>query len=323
MPVTNIDIVLRLFVDDIALALASYTSIQLQRSTGDENGPWANITENAATAAVLTGQEDGPFLLNGLTLELLINGVSPVVVTFADPNPVSTAQAAAEITAALGALGAASDYNNYVRITTTATGTGASVQVTGGTGYSVAGFQVLDPYNFALGSDAHVALAPGVQDYEQTDHNGATTYWYRSRYYNTVTAAASPWFPPWPADKPYVLPSSELITGTCHLVDLMGRALANQRVHVYNLFEPSRRLVGATVYGVFGTSEVLDTDESGYASVALIRGSLVEVVWEGTSVRRRLRVPTAGTEFDLLDPSLADDEFGIQVPNWPLATRIP
>lgn len=56
------------------------------------------------------------------------------------------------------------------------------------------------------------------------------------------------------------------------------------------------------------------TDDDGYAELKLVRGSLVEVMFENTSIRRRLRVPTAGAEFDFLDFTLADDEFGIAVP---------
>jgi hypothetical protein len=132
-----------------------------------------------------------------------------------------------------------------------------------------------------------------------------------------MPGSTSPYSPPFPASPVRKLPSTDLITGTCHLVDLKGNALPNQQIHIFNLFEPSIR----STYAVFGMDEYFKTDADGYAEISLVRGSLVEVAWVGTPVRRRVRVPVTGSEFDLLDASLADDNFGIHQPAIRLLER--
>jgi hypothetical protein len=315
MPVTNTDLTIRMFVDDIATVIAAYNRIKVFRSIGNELGPWEEITGPALIAATLGGSETEPFLLNGLTLELTVDGVSPITVAFAGADPYTAAAAATDITTALGALGTASDDGTgKVRMWTTNTGTDASFEITGGTGYANLGFQ-LNQYD--IGEDARITLSAGVQDYSEIDHNGSRDYWYRTRYYHTGTGAQSEYSTAFPGATVLKMPSTDLITGTVHLVDLRGNALPHQRISMYNLFEPSIR----STYGVFGMEHDFYTDEDGYGESVFVRGALVEVTFENTSVNRRIRVPTSGSEFDILDPTLAPDIFGISSPTYVWAER--
>lgn len=314
MGVTGTTITLRLFVKDLATVIAAYDTIQVFRSTGDIQGPWSPVAESLSTSSMTATQKGEPYALNGKTLELKLDNLTELSIPFAGADPYWGAAAIVDINAVLGILGTADMVDGYLRITTVSDGAAASIQINGGDAYANLGFQ---EDSYGLGVDAGIPLVIGVPDYTYDDPNGSEDYWYRFRYYNSVSGAHSPYCAPFPALPIYKLPSSSLITGTARLVDISGRALPNQRVIVWNLYEPS--ITG--LYGVFGTQVTAITDNDGFCELSLIRGSLVQVVFEGTSVRRRIRVPTTGSEFDLLDESLADDEFGIQYPTLRIAER--
>ena len=311
MGVTNTDLTIRMFVADIATIIASYNRIQVFRSAGNELGPWEEITAAAATAATILGTDSDPFALNGKSLQLRIAGLTTYTVNFAGADPYTAAQAVIDINTAIGAAGTATDESGFVRVTTTDTGTDASVEVVGGTGYADLGFQL---NQFDIGEDVRITLVGGTQDYTEVDPNGSRDYWYRTRYYHAGTAAASEYSVAFPGATVLKLPTTDIIVGTARLVDLEGNALPNQRISVYNLFEPSIR----SGYGVFGMEEDFYTDEDGYAEHVFVRGSLVEVTFENTSVNRRIRVPTSGSSFDILDTGLTQDVFSISIPvyNW-------
>jgi len=288
------------------------------RSIGTVDGPWEAIASGAATTAVLQTTKLEPYALNGTTLILTINGLSTrVTTTFAGPDPYTAAAAAADIAAALAGLGTATDNGGYVRVVTTDTGTDASIEVYGGTGYPYLGFQSTD---YSIGTDAAIALAGGTQDYEYKDYNGSSSYYYRYRFYNSGTGDASLYSVPFQVSTPWTLASSDLITGTCKLVDLRGRADQYRRIQFRNL-EPTQVTSSGTTYNIFGTDQETTTDADGYAEMSLIKGALVEVAFIGTDVRRRIRVPSSGSEFDLLDSTLSDDEFGIQEPTLRIMAR--
>jgi hypothetical protein len=99
---------------------------------------------------------------------------------------------------------------------------------------------------------------------------------------------------------------------------LDGKVLANNKVILVNVFNPLVK----DGYGIFGSSLTLVTDGLGMAETPLVKGSVLDVIFSGTSIIRRIQVPSTGTEFDLLDESLVlNDGFGIQEPNIPFAVR--
>ena len=74
---------------------------------------------------------------------------------------------------------------------------------------------------------------------------------------------------------------------------------------------------------IAGRSKQIETDVTGAAESTLVKGMLLDVIIEGTSIIRRIQVPTTGSEFDLLDPDLVlGDPFQIQVPDLPSAVSV-
>lgn len=176
-------------VPDVADLLAllpsdGYDQITVLRSTGGVSGPFVELTAAAIAAAQLTGTVAGPFAdLNGRTLRLRASG-STVEVQFLDQNPVSTANAASAVAAALGALGTAGDSAGLLTIATTATGTGATLEILDGTALDQLG---LMPGAFAIGPAVRIPLLAGVLSYLFVDESGTDDDYYAVQYRNSNT----------------------------------------------------------------------------------------------------------------------------------------
>ena len=158
----------------------------------------------------------------------------------------------------------------------------------------------------------------GVTTYSYEDRFGLTTNYYRTRYINSLSGNFSDWSEWILGISGVGVQPANLILGTIKLAEVDGTALANAKVTIVNVYSP----VIQDGYFIAGRSKTVSTDGVGQAQITLVRGSTVDVIVEGTTVIRRITVPSAGVSFDLLDPSIqTDDAFGIQVPDLPAAPR--
>lgn len=308
----------KFYVPEIDNVLLKYDSVWVQRST--DAPPATNevdITADAATPAVLTGTEESPFTISGKTLTFKVNGTE-LTVTFTSPDPVSQLTAIDEINAALTAAGLAAtavDDAGKVQIRTDDDGTHYTLEIISGTALTNLGFTAGDKAN---GLDEHVTLVAGLSSYEYDDGSGLASYYYRTRYYSTVNGLFSGWSDWIQGTTGAAIDAAQLIVAKVALAELDGTALVNRKIIIRNVYEPSI----ADGYGMFGGALELMTDGTGRAETTLVRGSLLDVIFSGTSIVRRIRVPDTGTEFDLLDDDLVvDDAFNIQVPDLPYAPR--
>ena len=102
------------------------------------------------------------------------------------------------------------------------------------------------------------------------------------------------------------------------MANVDGVAISGAKITLVNVFSP---LISDS-YFISGRSKQIETDITGLAETTLVKGSILDLILEGTSIVRRIQVPSTGSEFDLLDSSLVlDDMFGIQVPDLPAAVR--
>jgi hypothetical protein len=69
---------LRINVGDIAGVITSYNVIRIKRSLTGESGPYSYITALTNTAAVLISSLEGPFAVQGRTLQLKRDGFPQV-----------------------------------------------------------------------------------------------------------------------------------------------------------------------------------------------------------------------------------------------------
>jgi len=301
-------------VPNVANALLYFDSIEVQKSVaGTPYSDAVSLTATQAKGASLTGSSTVFTHLAGTTLNLDVSSVA-LSHTFVGPNPMT-------ITAVLRELRTlnlveATNNGGHLKLTTEALGIDQRLTVLAGTANSVLGFSTNQT---AFGLDPNIDLLPGVEKYTFLDRtypfqNG----WYRTRFVHSATGRVDAWQDWFLGPGTVAVDPASLIEGTIKLSTMEGRVLEGAEITVVNCFSP---LVKDS-YFIAGASVTKKTDSTGTAVFELVRSSLVDVIVEGTSLIRRIQVPTVGGSFDLLDASLqVDDPFGIQEPDLPAAVR--
>lgn len=316
--VTQQPIQLSHFISNIASAMATYDRLRWWRGRTGADGTFEAATADAVAPASMLGTALTPHALNGRVFKFRVNGTTEVSVTFTGADPVSTAQAVAEIDSAT-ALVTPVDDGGYLRLTTVATGSGASIEILDGDANSFLGFE---EGLGAVGLDLDTPLVSGTHEYFYTDQNSDLEYWYKAELYSSTTAATTGQGVPWPADQAQAVPRSNTIVCFLQISDMSGRAISGRRVIIANTFLPNQVVSGGVRWGVFRHYDKVVTDRNGYAEVRLLRGMSLDLHVEGTSFTRRITIPSTGDSVDLLDPALvSEDEFGIQEPNIDFAIR--
>jgi len=308
---------IKIFVPEISNVLSLFDVIQVHRSElGSPYTDAKTITDITAQPPVLVGTEEGPFAsLQGKTLKLKVDGGLEQTVTFTAADPISLTNVIAEFNSSITGAVASDDGSGKLQIDGLNAGTDGILEITGGTGLAILGFTTGQKDN---GEDTHITLLAGVDAYEYDDQSGEASYWYRTRFLNTVSGNVSSWSD-WTQGSTGAAISASLLTiGKIKLADIDGTAMVGAKVTLVNTFSP----LIADAFFVAGRSKQIETDGSGQAEITLIKGSVIDVIIEGTSFIRRIQVPATGTEFDLMDAGLVlDDPFQIQVPDLPAAVR--
>lgn len=302
-----------------------YDRLEVYRSVLGAAGPYEELTGAAWSRARLPsgatedpGNSSGPLVpVGGKELVLLLNGSHLVEVIFT--GTVTHAEAALEIEEyGRPLLYAYVDQRNRLAMQTQALGGVASIQVVSGDAAPILGLEI---GAIGYGADPRPVLIPNQKRYRVTDYYGKSTYYYRTRFYNTSTGASSEMSPAFSAKGFVSVDPSNIVRGFVRLIRRDGRPNAKQQLTVYTPVL-GQRVDGATVTSE--TDAVL-TDDNGYAEVTLLRGTTVDVNITGTNLMRRVVVPTDPTLeiFDLLDPAYGtDDAFAVQRPETvPFAER--
>jgi len=326
--VTEQELQLNLVVVEAAWT-ALFDRLEIWRSRDGISGPYENLTDTAATVARLpNGAADAPVVpvtgpsvvLSGKELLLRVNEDTDLVVTFTGVDPLTFADAATQIAAQSTGLLTAYVVGSVLVIETVLTGGNAVIRVQGGDGAALLGLLATEPDSLAFGREPRIPLVLGTVTYSFTDHNGTPEYYYRTRYYSSVSTNNGAFSDPFTGTSLAGLDTTYTVLATVDLVDSRGIVLANTPV----LLHPKNkgaRINGKSVMG--GDFEVL-TDEDGHASFVLVRGQQYTVAIGGTDVVRDFTAPTdsAVETFDMLDSTYsADDAFTVQQPDLRFAVR--
>jgi len=308
-------ITLQIYIPEIDTVIQDFDRIQVQRSkSGDPYEDAEFLTAATNEPPVVVGTEEGRFMgLSGKKLLLKVNDGVLQVLTFVTADPIHIDKVVLEINATLTGLVADSD-GGKLRLTGNALGTGGSIEIIGGTSLTILGLEV----GVTQGREERIPLVAGTSEYDFVDLSGEASYWYRSRVYDAVTWAFGRWSDWLQGSIGAIVPVGDLIVGQIKMIDMDGSSLAGKRVTLVNIYSP------LIVDGYFtgGRSKQIETNSVGLAETTLVRGMRIDVIVEGTSIIRRITVPSTGTTFDLLDESLVeDDPFQIQVPDLPSAVR--
>jgi hypothetical protein len=259
-------------------------------------------------------------VLVGKTLELLVDELSPVNVTFTGTDPLTFGQAATQIQAQSLGLLTAFVLGPALIVQTVEPGAKAILRCVGGDAAPLLGLSTDELGSLAFGRDARIVLISGQQDYGFVDPNGSPLFFYKTRFFNSVTRTVSAWSTPFHGLPRAGLSSAGLCRGYVDLVDMAGAPAAGQEVLVYNQFNGTQ-VENKTVVG--GRTRLL-TDACGHAELLLVRGANVTVAIGGTTIVRDVPIPTDPTiqSLNLLSSANgSNDVFSVAVPVIPYAVR--
>ena len=327
--VTQERLELALFIDGSSWE-GFFDRLEVWRSRATAQGPYDPLHDDTWMPARLplntpgdppSPAQAGPSVpLNGTTLQLVVNEVTPVNITFSGSDPFTFGQAATQINAQGQSLVTAFVLNGVLVVQTAQAGVAAILRCTGGDAAPLLGLPTMEPGSVAFGRDARIVLKQGEQDYSFVDPNGSTSFFYKARFFKTAANVVSDFSTPFQGRPIVGLPNSALCRVYVNLVDLSGDPLVNQEVLIYNKFN-GQQANGKTVTG--GNITLL-TDSTGHAEALIARGAAITVAISGTPLARDIVVPTDPTieSIDLLaGASGTDDAFTVQVPNIPYAVR--
>lgn len=290
-------------------------------------GPYVRLHDDSWSPARLpvsfVGVPAGPgpsAMLVGKKVTFLVNETIPLEVTFAGADPLTYAQAATQIAAqSLGLLSSFASGGALV-VDTQQAGVIATLRCTGGEAAPLLGLPTEEPGSLGLGRDARIALIHGQEQYGFVDPDGSSTFFYKTRFYNSNSKLTSEFSDPFQGRAPKALLPANLVRGYVDLVDQNGDPAHNVEVLIASRFD-GLQVEGRTVTG---SAQRLLTDAAGHAEALLVRGIEVVVSVGGTALSRNVKVPTdaAVQALNLLAPgSGTDDLFAVQVPNLPYAVR--
>ena len=308
----------------------AFDRVEVWRSRWTAGGPYEALHGDTWAPAQLppgslatppSPAQTGPSaVLVGKTLSFLVDELTPVTIAFTGSDPTTFATAAAQIRAQSGGLLTAFVLGSLLYVQTVEAGLKSILRCTGGDAAPLLGLGTQEPDSLAFGQDARLVLVQGQEDYGFVDPNGCAKYFYRARFFNSITRTVGQYSTPFQGPGLTGLSTASLCRGYVKLVDMAGAPAAGQEVLIYNQFNGSQ-LEGASVVG---GNQTLITDARGHAEVLLARGSLITVSIGGTPLARDVTIPTDTTVESvnlLAAASGQNDVFTVQVPNIPYAVR--
>ena len=306
-----------------------YDRLEVWRSRSTADGPYEALHDNTWLPATLppgapttppSPPQTGSYVsVVGLDLQFLIDGVEVVSITFTGVNPITLGAVATQIAAQSNQLLSSFVINGGLVVQTGQLGEIAMLQCTGGEAAPLLGFDTTSA-GIAFGRDARIVLIYPNEQYSVFDKHGSSTYFYKTRFYNSSSGSFSDYSLPTQASSPAGISQANLVRCYVDLVDLTGSAIPNAELLVYNNFNGTQ-VESKTVTG--GAVRLL-TDQNGHAELLLPRGAQVRVAIGGTDLARDVTVPTDSTiqSINLLDPSVgSDDLFTVQKANIQYAVR--
>jgi hypothetical protein len=306
-----------------------FDRLEVWRSRGTDQGPYEQLHDTGAMPATLpigagpppqTPQVGPPVALNGQTLTLLLNGRTPLTITFTGTDPWTFQEAAeAIVTQSQGQLNAYV-LGSLLVVQTVQAGLAASLQVTGGNAAPLLGLRAQGPGSIAFGRDARIVLVYGQEDYGFVDPYGSPRYFYEARFFSSQNYTVSQFSRPFQGLPAVGLSAASLVRCYVDLVGLNGEPARAAELLVYNQFNGTQ----VEGKGVTGGQVRILTDVNGHGEILLPRGTQVTISIGGTPLARDILVPTDPTieSLNLLAASSgSNDLFDVQVPNIPYATR--
>ncbi len=298
-------------VGDVSKTLLKYDRIEVWRSP-DNIASYTEITSEDDTSATIVGTVDGPWALDGTSLNITLNDADPITISFTT-TPIDLLSLITLINkVAPGIASQAAANVNRIRLSSTLIGLLSSIQVSG-SAVSVLGL----PTSRSFGLSHRVELKEPTTKYTFYDADGLFSYYYKIRFRNSINGSVSQYSSIIRATPPQNLLDSDLVTASIRLSDAKGIPIEGRRIILVPI-----AITQISSNGILSTQDkiVIKTDQFGFASTKVAKGIRLRVFFEGTGFEREIIVPNI--DFDLLQAATTyPDPFNIvSVP--PLAIRV-
>ena len=293
-----------------------FTHLEVWRSVLGEGGPYLPLFSSPPSPARVpadggdsSGALGASVSLSGKPLQLVVGGLNTISYTHPGPFPITLAAFAAALTAAVPSVRAWVDISGKLVLSTATSGEAALLEVLETEAASILGLPSTRPASLSGGKGYPVQLVPGTVRVKVHDPTGTSNYFYKTRYSRGNVAGAFS-TPVSASQLAAGLSPTQLATGYVKLIQ-GAKPMANQRVEV-SYPSPASLVEGYLVVGDGATGV---TDKNGYVEFTLLRGVPIDVSVLGTSIVRRVVIPTGSvySSYNLFDPQLAsEDGFGLQ-----------
>jgi len=313
MPKTFLDsniVYVDIEVLDIDKALLVYDRIQVWRSP-DNVASYTEITAEDDVFASITGTTDGPWALTGTSLTIVKNSADPVTINFTTSGTTDLLSLIKFINETLPNFASQAGPNiNRLKLTSDIKGLNSNLTLSG-SATSVLGLSTTKVV-------AHrIELIRPTTKYRFYDLDGASTYYYKARFYSTENGAVSTYSPIIRATPVQIIPDNQLVTGSVTLTTATGFPIEGRRIIIVPVVDVE--ISNAALLSI-DTRIVAKTDQFGFASVKLPPGITVRIFFEGTGFNREIIVPSAN--FDILQAMTTyPDPFNI-VSTPPMPIRL-
>lgn len=226
---------LKIYVANLSNVLGLFDKMQVWRSETGILGTYFEITAATAQAATLLGSATGPFTLNGKTLKLKVDQGAEQTIDIVSADPIDIDDLVDFINGIPSTGLVASEDGGALRLTTVATGTVSTLEITGGTALTDLGFTVGQEDN---GEDARINLSPSSTSYEYDDQSGDPDNYYKVRYYNSGTGTFSSFGDPVKGDIGSIVAPTDLVKASGTFAKLDGKPVSGMAVIFYNVYMP-------------------------------------------------------------------------------------
>lgn len=281
-----------------------YTHIEVHQSV-DQGNSFQEVTASSARAAIL---ESSPalttFQMGGRLLKLIIDGGAERSISFGSVLTYwSPSQVATRINEVVPGLATVVD-GTTVRLTSPTVGRSSSIKVTYNDGYDLGWIAEQVEY----GRAARIPLSSGTLVYSFPDVAGRNDDRYKWRFSAAGASPLSDFSAVVRGQTQPTVSSANLSVGTAKFLDVMGRPI-KARLLVATLSVP-QSLSGVYVSGPQPIQ--VDSDDTGFLQLTLMRGAKVRVAIEDSAYVREFVVPDAAS-FDILATmATAPDQFTVQ-----------
>lgn len=288
----------------------SFNCYEVVRSRLAEAGPYKALHDHCYMRAGFLIPVRAAYDVDGLSLVMKVNRVSDVTVEFTGTTPASVAAAFNDSMPSVVQASVAASGGIFVE--TVEVGFTADILVTAGDAWTNLGMSSLYYY----GSSSYPPLVPNQSVYIFEDPSAEEGWFYKTRYRNRQTAAVSFLSIASVPSVNVVVDLDELIRGEIIVTDPEGKPMENILVMLDVALDPTKP-------GMLPQQVKRFTNANGYAHFLVRRGVVGTLGIAGTTVYRRIQVPTTGESFDLSDLSLSidDDAFKVQIPDTRVGER--